>query len=92
MENFLEKSVGKKYEVNLTKFMKNKSTFNGIADDRTFFCSELVAKAFKLLGIIEDDGTSCAQFYPGHFASAGDKFLKLNPGVIIENEMQVVVR
>ena len=87
MENFLEKSVGKKYEVNLTKFMKNKSTFNGIADDRTFFCSELVAKAFKLLEIIEDDGTSCAQFYPGHFASAGDKFLKLKPGVIIENEM-----
>ena len=92
MEKFLEKSVGKKYEVNLSKFMKHKSTFNGIADDRTFFCSELVAKAFKLLGIMEDDGTSCAQFYPGHFAAAGDKFLKLKPGVIIENEMQVVVR
>ena len=26
-----------------------------IAADRTFFCSELVAKAFKILGIMEDD-------------------------------------
>jgi uncharacterized protein YycO len=60
MEKFLENSVGKKYEVNLSKFMKNKSTFNGIAEDRTFFCSELVAKAFKLLGILEDDGSSCS--------------------------------
>jgi hypothetical protein len=92
MEKFLEKSVGKKYEASVTKFMKNKSTFNGIAEDRTFFCSELVAKAFKLLGIIQDDDTSCSQFFPGHFATAGDKFLKLNHGVYIENEMQVVVR
>lgn len=30
-----------------------------IAEDRTFFCSELVAKAFKILGIIEDDDMSC---------------------------------
>ena len=35
--------------------------------DRTFFCSELVAKAYKTLGIIEDDDTSCTQFYPAHF-------------------------
>ena len=35
--------------------------------DRTFFCSELVAKAYKTFGIIEDDDTSCTQFYPAHF-------------------------
>jgi len=29
-----------------------------IDEDRTFFCSELVAKAFKVLGIIEDDDTA----------------------------------
>jgi len=28
--------------------------------DRTFFCSELLAKTFKILGIIEDDGKSCS--------------------------------
>ena len=30
-----------------------------IHEDRSFFCSELVAKAFKLLGVIQDDDTSC---------------------------------
>ena len=30
-----------------------------VEDDRTFFCSELVAKAFKILGVIENDTTSC---------------------------------
>lgn len=35
-----------------------------IEDDRTFFCSELVAKAYKAFGIIRDDGTSCTKFFP----------------------------
>lgn len=48
-----------------------------IAADRTFFCSELVAKAFKILGIIEDNDTSSAKFYPSHFSSKYDSFLKL---------------
>ena len=75
MEKFLEKSVGKKYEVNFTKMMKNKSTFKGIDVNRTFFCSEFIANAFKLLGIIEDVGTSGTQFFPRHFATAGDKLM-----------------
>ena len=31
-----------------------------IDDDRTFFCSELVADAFKVLNIIENDDTACS--------------------------------
>jgi hypothetical protein len=31
-----------------------------VEEDRTFFCSELIAKAFKVLGVIEDDEKSCA--------------------------------
>ena len=42
-----------------------------IEDDRTFFCSELAAKSFKFLGIIEDDDISCAQYYPHHFSALG---------------------
>jgi hypothetical protein len=26
-----------------------------VEEDRTFFCSELIAKAYKVLGVIEDD-------------------------------------
>jgi len=29
-----------------------------IDEDRTFFCSELVAKGFKVLGILEDNNIS----------------------------------
>ena len=47
-----------------------------IDEGRTFFCSELVAKAFKELGILENDNTSCAKFYPHDFSAKGDSFLK----------------
>lgn len=36
---------------------------------RTFFCSELVAKALKIVNIIKNNETSCTQFYPKHFSS-----------------------
>ena len=62
-----------------------------IDEDRTFFCSELVAKAFKVLGIIEDDDTACSQFMPGTFSSKGDSFLKLTKGTSIDEEMLIVM-
>lgn len=60
-----------------------------IQDDRTFFCSELVAKAFKTLALIEDDETSCTKFYPSHFTSTGDDFLKLKEGTSLEVEKEI---
>ena len=57
-----------------------------IDEERTFFCSELMAKAFKVLGIIQDDGTSCSQFYPHNFSAKGDSFLNITDGVKIEDE------
>jgi hypothetical protein len=61
-----------------------------IQEDRKFFCSELVAKAFKLLGVLQDDDTSCTQFWPNHFSSKGDKFLKLTEGTSIDSELQII--
>jgi hypothetical protein len=72
-----------------TKIVGGKNEF--VSEDRTFFCSELVAKAFKLLKIIEDEGTSCTQFFPGHFSCKGEAMLKLTPGTSIEGEMQILV-
>jgi len=62
-----------------------------IEDDRTFFCSELVAKAFKFLGIMVDDDVSCALFYPHHFSALGEDGLNLTEGTRIDDEMQIVV-
>lgn len=61
-----------------------------IEDDRTFFCSELVAKSFKILGILVDDDISCTQFYPHHFTALGDSVLNLDDGVWLEDEVQIV--
>jgi len=63
-----------------------------IDKDRTFFCSELVAKAFKVLGIIEDNDIACSQVMPHHFSAIGDKVLKLTPGTKFEEELQVIVK
>ena len=63
LEKFLSEAVGLKYGIGGNKLMKMKTNIieddKLISDDRTFFCSELVAKAFKILGVIENDETSC---------------------------------
>ena len=80
LEKFLSQAVGHKYGINVDKLSRNQTIRikdmgvdeNGeqrlIAQDRTFFCSELVAKAFKILGILEDDEKSSAKFFPGDFS------------------------
>jgi len=47
-----------------------------IDQNRTFFCSELIAKAYKWLGIFKSN-ISCARIYPKHFSSKNTKKLKL---------------
>ena len=62
-----------------------------IAADRTFFCSELVAKAFKILGILEDDDTSSAKFFPSSFSARYDSSLKLTSGTTLDSELMVIM-
>ena len=62
-----------------------------INEDRTFFCSELVAKAFKTLHIMIEDGRSSCQFYPSHFTSKGDSVLNLSDGTTIDPEVELVI-
>ena len=54
--------------------------------NRTFFCSELVAKIFKILGIIENDNTPCNRFFPHHFSGNSGKAIKFTEGTTIETE------
>jgi len=46
-------------------------------EDRTFFCSELVAKMYKVLGILDSEEPS-SSFFPGNFSAK--KKLPLKPG------------
>ena len=62
-----------------------------INDDRTFFCSELVAKAFKTLLIMNEDGRASSQFYPSNFTSTGDQALNLSEGTTIDPELEIIL-
>ena len=79
-----------------TEVMKPSKNHDGterqlISHDRTFFCSELVAKASKTLGILINDGTSSSRFHPVHFSAKGQSFLKLTPGTKLEEELQIII-
>jgi len=67
LETFLSEAIGLKYGVSANKFRRQRTASVGDEDEhtlidpsRTFFCSELVAKAFKCLGVIENDKKSCS--------------------------------
>ena len=55
-------------------------------EDRTFFCSELVAKAYKVMGIMENDVAS-STFLPKDFTKKHDNCLGLTEGVSLGDEM-----
>ena len=104
LEVFLKEAVGRAYGLNIKKLLKRKTVgFNPmevgedgkvremINENRTFFCSELVAKAFKVFGVLQNDQTSSSSFLPKHFSSKHDKALKLTPNSSIDAELQIIV-
>lgn len=99
LSKFLEEAVGCSYEIGAKKLLRQNSiTEKNFPDGRkyvetgrTFFCSELVAKAFKIMGVIEDDEMSCTQFYPHHFSEKGQDFLRVTHGCKIHPEIQIII-
>jgi hypothetical protein len=74
LDDFRRATVGHSYGLSPKKlFFNQKSTGNlrgQIEQDRQFFCSELIAKAFKVLGVMKNpEQKSSANYYPGSFAS-----------------------
>lgn len=91
LNQFRKDSVGKKYEIGITKMFRYESkVFDTILDlepplytpemirkleqqrrkeeqDRNFFCSELIAKAFKQMNMLSNKKKSCTQYYPRDF-------------------------
>lgn len=68
--NFIKKNLGKKYEIGPLKLMKFQSDFdwqNVKNDDRGYFCSELIAKAFKSIGLL-DEKKSSGRYWPVDFS------------------------
>ena len=57
---------------------------------RTFFCSELVAKAYKYSGIMPTD-TASGHFKPSNFSSTNDQMIKLVKGATLTKEILIVL-
>ncbi|CAD8098654.1 unnamed protein product [Paramecium sonneborni] len=89
---FIEENMGNDYSLNIGKFFKFTSTIkkptNGekVEKKRSFFCSELVAKAYKEMGLL-DQVKSSTQYYPNDFTT--DKQLKLLQGASLSPEYLV---
>lgn len=66
---FVKKNLGKKYEISALKLLKFESDFNweAVNEDRGYFCSELIGKALKSIGLL-DEKKSSGRYWPVDFA------------------------
>lgn len=71
---FTNESIGKKYQLSVRKAFRKKRSKAG-DEKECYFCSELVAKLYKTLGLILTEDAS-AQYWPGRFAQRNN--LELN--------------
>jgi hypothetical protein len=97
LEKFLKEVNGKHYAFKPRQLIKrdtimvkkgDKPSDNLIDEDRTFFCSELVAKCYKVCGIMAPTDEASSNFLPIDFTSQGTR-LKLVPNASLSNEMNI---
>ena len=75
-------------------FLGTKVSTNGpmkLDANRKFFCSELVAKAYKYAGVMGPTDESSSNFKPVNFSAGNDKRLKLVDGARLSREILIVV-
>jgi hypothetical protein len=85
LEEFIRNVIGLKYRLSAAKIFKktcevDEDTFNG---DKSYFCSELVASAYRCLGLLPKD-VPASQYWPGNFSNKGG--LKLQNNAWLEDE------
>jgi hypothetical protein len=57
LEKFIRTVIGMKYQLNASKILRKKceNDAENIREDKSYFCSELVASAYKALGLLPKD-------------------------------------
>ena len=57
LERFIKTVIGRKYKLNPAKIFQRKcdNDMDNIQEETTYFCSELVASAYKNMGILPKD-------------------------------------
>lgn len=83
--------LGKPYGLTWGKLMqRNSVSAGGDVHDGSFFCSELIAEALKVLGVLPR-GKSSTQFWPSSF-EVGVETLECNPGCSFDEELELDFR
>ena len=74
---FVRNNLGKKYELSASKLLTFESDFNWetVKAERGYFCSELVGKALKSVGLL-DEKKSSGRYWPVDFAEMSALDLK----------------
>ena len=91
MEAFIKSVVGNSYNISMRHVLFRKKSFDKNSsqnEERRFFCSELIAKAFKEVGLLQSEQASC-QFMPSDFSKEGGK-LKLRGEARLGDELMIV--
>eukprot|EP00455_Lapot_gusevi_P048857 TRINITY_DN6820_c0_g1_i7.p2 TRINITY_DN6820_c0_g1~~TRINITY_DN6820_c0_g1_i7.p2 ORF type:complete len:108 (+),score=30.14 TRINITY_DN6820_c0_g1_i7:55-378(+) len=86
LQAFIKTVLGKKYEWTPMKMYRRNSVVDISSNDRTFFCSELVARAYKSMGLLRESLSSGA-YLPGSF-SARSNLVLLN-GAQLSDEYEI---
>ncbi|CAD8052524.1 unnamed protein product [Paramecium sonneborni] len=71
IEKFVKENVGRQYQLSVTKLLQDKSiiiTSQNQNQDPTYFCSQLIAKIYKQIGLLTQD-KSANQYWPGSFSN-----------------------
>mmetsp|Transcript_3432 Transcript_3432/g.5321 ORF Transcript_3432/g.5321 Transcript_3432/m.5321 type:complete len:496 (-) Transcript_3432:211-1698(-) len=75
LEEFVKMVIGRKYNLwKPTSLYRRKSTLPAHNPDRAFFCSELVAAAYKQASLLPSHSASCT-YFPGSFAESANMML-----------------
>jgi hypothetical protein len=98
LEIFLKEVVGNDYNFSVKQLIKRKTQRNISSDDseevrlvqegRAFFCSELVAKCWKVCGIMKSTDQACSNFLPSSF-SEEKQTVEVDSGIEFQGEQMI---
>ncbi|CEM01809.1 unnamed protein product [Vitrella brassicaformis CCMP3155] len=84
LEAFVKASCGKPYLITTAKLLRREKQ-TGVGESETYFCSELVADALKILQVLPNDIPS-SDFWPSSFARNNECDLVLSSGAEMGDE------
>ncbi|CAD8075791.1 unnamed protein product [Paramecium primaurelia] len=77
MEQFTRDNIGKAYSLTVKKLITDKSVMIASSEKNTYFCSQLIAQAYKKTGILQTE-LSATQFWPGSFSNEKQDLILTN--------------